>query len=85
MIRLSGKAGGHPLSARLRSVTVPTLVIHGCDDRVVAASRGRATARTIPNAHSREIGGMGNAITRHMYPTVAAAISAHMAQTDGNA
>jgi pimeloyl-ACP methyl ester carboxylesterase len=45
---------------RLRKLQVPTLVIHGLDDRVCDASGGRATAEAIPGAELVLIEGMGH-------------------------
>jgi pimeloyl-ACP methyl ester carboxylesterase len=47
----------------LRSVTVPTLVMHGSRDRLIDPSGGRHTAEVIPGARFVEIEGMG-----HDYP-----------------
>ena len=37
---------------RLRSISAPTVVIHGTKDRLVRPSGGRATAKAIPGARS---------------------------------
>lgn len=47
----------------LRSVTVPTLVVHGDKDRLVPIEAGRLTADCIPGARFEVIEGMG-----HDYP-----------------
>jgi pimeloyl-ACP methyl ester carboxylesterase len=47
----------------LRSVTVPTLVLHGSRDTLIAPTGGRRTAELIPGARYVEIEGMG-----HDYP-----------------
>ena len=47
----------------LRSVTVPTLVLHGSRDRLIQPSGGRHTADVVPGARYVEIEGMG-----HDYP-----------------
>jgi pimeloyl-ACP methyl ester carboxylesterase len=47
----------------LRSVTVPTLVVHGSRDTLIQPSGGRHTAEVIPDARYVEIEGMG-----HDYP-----------------
>jgi pimeloyl-ACP methyl ester carboxylesterase len=47
----------------LRSVTVPTLVMHGSRDSLIQPSGGRHTAEVIPNARYVEIECMG-----HDYP-----------------
>jgi pimeloyl-ACP methyl ester carboxylesterase len=50
--------------ARIGALTMPTLVIHGEDDRLVPASNGRVLARRIPGA---ELVLLPNA--SHVYPT----------------
>jgi pimeloyl-ACP methyl ester carboxylesterase len=47
-------------TARLRSVRVPTLVIHGTSDPMFDVSGGRATAAAIPGAELIVIDGMGH-------------------------
>ena len=47
----------------LKSLKVPTLVIHGDADRLVPLDAGRATAKVVSGAHLRIIKGMG-----HDYP-----------------
>ncbi len=47
----------------LRSVSVPTLVMHGSRDTLIQPSGGRHTAEVIPGARYVEIEGMG-----HDYP-----------------
>ena len=44
----------------LRTVDVPTLVVHGLADKMVHASGGRATARAIPGAELLLVPGMGH-------------------------
>lgn len=50
--------------AMLRSISAPTLVIHGTDDVLVRPSGGRATAKQIPDARLLEIDGMGHDLPR---------------------
>lgn len=45
---------------RLRSLRVPTLVIHGNDDKMVHVSGGRATAAAVPGAELVIVDGMGH-------------------------
>jgi pimeloyl-ACP methyl ester carboxylesterase len=47
-------------TAELRSITAPTLVIHGDTDRMVHPSGGRATAAAIPGSRHLEIPGMAH-------------------------
>ena len=44
----------------LRRIKVPTLVIHGSEDRMISPSGGRATAKAIPGAKLLKIKGMGH-------------------------
>lgn len=44
----------------LKTVQVPTLVIHGSDDPLLPVACGRETAELIPNAVLQEIDGMGH-------------------------
>jgi len=62
-------------TARLRSIAVPTLVIHGADDRMVDVSGGRATAAAIPGAELVVIDGMGHDLPRTLWPQLAAKIA----------
>jgi pimeloyl-ACP methyl ester carboxylesterase len=68
--------------ARLRTLSVPTLVIHGTADRMVAPSGGRHTARAIPNARLLMIEGMGHDLPRGAWPRIVDAIADHAARAD---
>ncbi len=46
--------------ARLRALSVPTVVIHGLADKMVHVSGGRATAAAVPGAELLLIDGMGH-------------------------
>jgi pimeloyl-ACP methyl ester carboxylesterase len=61
-------------AARLRAVTVPTLVIHGVADKMVHASGGRATAAAIPGAELLLIDGMGHDLPPALFSTFIDAI-----------
>jgi pimeloyl-ACP methyl ester carboxylesterase len=61
-------------SARLKSVKVPALVIHGLADRMVHVSGGRATAAAIPGAELLLIDGMGHDLPEPLHETVASGI-----------
>jgi len=61
-------------SLALRSVRVPTLVIHGMQDRMVHVSGGRATSTAIPGSELLLIDGMGHDLPRGLWPTYAEAI-----------
>jgi pimeloyl-ACP methyl ester carboxylesterase len=61
-------------TAELRRITAPTLVIHGTNDRLIAPSGGRATARAIPGARLVLIEGMGHDLPRGAWPQMLDAI-----------
>ncbi|MFV8230010.1 alpha/beta fold hydrolase [Mycolicibacterium peregrinum] len=59
----------------LRSVKVPTAVIHGRDDRLIYPSGGRATAAAIPSATLLEIAGMAHGLPRQLWPQIVGALT----------
>lgn len=63
--------------ARLKSVTAPTLVIHGVDDPLVPVEGGRDTAAHIQGAKLHEIPGMGHDLPLELVDEIAGAIAAH--------
>jgi pimeloyl-ACP methyl ester carboxylesterase len=54
----------------LRSITAPTLVVHGTADRLVRPSGGRATAAAIPGADLIEVEGMGHDLPAGAWPRI---------------
>jgi pimeloyl-ACP methyl ester carboxylesterase len=68
---------------RLRSIKVPTLVIHGADDRMCDVSGGRATASAIIGAELEVIEGMGHNIPRVLWPRIASLISNLVQRVEG--
>ena len=62
-------------SEDLRRLDLPTLVIHGADDPLIAVDGGRATAAAIPGAELLIIDGMGHELPRPVWPTVAERIA----------
>ena len=65
----------------LRSVSVPTLVIHGRADPLVPVECGIDTARAVPGAELLVIDGMGHALPITMWPQIVEAIARHAAET----
>lgn len=59
---------------RLRSLRVPTLVVHGTADKMVHVSGGRATAAAIPGAELLLVDGMGHDLPSALFETYAAGI-----------
>ena len=64
-------------TAELRAIDVPTLVIHGDADRLVAPSGGRATAKAISGARLLTIEGMGHDLPRGAWPRIIDAVEEH--------
>jgi pimeloyl-ACP methyl ester carboxylesterase len=61
---------------RLRSLRVPTLVIHGDSDILVPVENGRKVAASVPGARLVEIEGMGHDVPRRVWERVADEIAA---------
>lgn len=61
----------------LRSVTTPTLVIHGDADPLVPVAAGYATAKAIPNAKLLIIPGMGHSLPIETWPQIVEVIAEH--------
>lgn len=55
----------------LRSIRIPTLVIHGDSDKMVNISGGRATAAAIPGAELATFEGMGHGLPKPLWPEFA--------------
>jgi pimeloyl-ACP methyl ester carboxylesterase len=64
----------------LRTITVPTVVIHGTKDKLVPVSGGRATAKAIPGAQLVLIEGMGHDLPRGAWPRILDAIEENAAR-----
>jgi pimeloyl-ACP methyl ester carboxylesterase len=67
----------------LRSLDVPTLVVHGEDDPLIPASGGRATAAAIPGAELWTVPGMGHDLPRDIWPDLIRRIGALAEAVDG--
>lgn len=61
----------------LSQLTVPTLVIHGLDDTLIAPSGGERTAALIPGAELLLLEDMGHDRPRPLWPALRDAILAH--------
>lgn len=62
-------AGGNR-TRELRTVTTPSLVIHGSQDPLIHPDGGRATARAIPGARFELVEGLGHSLPRGSWPHV---------------
>jgi pimeloyl-ACP methyl ester carboxylesterase len=67
----------------LKKIEVPTLVIHGTEDKMIRPSGGRATAKAIPGARLMMIEGMGHDLPRGVWPQLIDAIAVHARAADG--
>jgi proline iminopeptidase len=65
------------LSARLRQIRVPTLVIHGAADPLVPPACGIDVARQVPGARLEVIEGMGHDLPDQLIERLLALIDAH--------
>jgi pimeloyl-ACP methyl ester carboxylesterase len=61
-------------SRGLRSVRVPTLVVHGLADKMVHVSGGRATAAAVRGAELLLVPGMGHDLPAALHPVLTDAI-----------
>lgn len=69
-------------SELLKTISAPTLVLHGEDDPLVPVEGGRDTARLVPGAVLKTIPGWGHDIPTALIPTLAEAIAGHCAAAD---
>jgi pimeloyl-ACP methyl ester carboxylesterase len=60
----------------LRSLDVPTLVVHGEDDPLIPVDGGEATAAAIPGAELWTVPGMGHDLPRPLWPELIARVGA---------
>ena len=70
-------------TGQLASLDVPTLVVHGLHDPLVAPSGGIALAKRIPGARFLGFAGMGHDLPRDLWPEFADAIAALTRRADG--
>ncbi len=64
-------------SGALGQVTVPTLVLHGRDDTLIAPDGGERTAELIPGAHLLMLADMGHDLPEPLWPLIVAAATEH--------
>jgi pimeloyl-ACP methyl ester carboxylesterase len=66
----------------LRTITAPTLVIHGDADPLIALSGGKATAKAIPGARLMVVPGMGHGLPERLWPLLVDAIAGHVERAE---
>lgn len=70
-------------SAQLRTITKPTLILHGDADPLVRVSHGIDCARKIPRARLKIIPGMGHDLAPGLLPILADALVEHFRASGG--
>lgn len=65
-------------SARLAELAVPTLVIHGRDDTLIAPDGGQRTAELIPTASFLFLADMGHDLPEPLWPMIVGAVADHI-------
>jgi pimeloyl-ACP methyl ester carboxylesterase len=68
-------AGTHDAYRELPQITARTLVVHGCEDRMIPIDNGRLIASRIPGARMLELPRTG-----HLYPTEVPGIDAQISE-----
>ena len=76
---------GSPRNDVLKSVSAPTLVIHGADDPLVPVEAGRDTADSIPGAELIIVPGMGHDMTVALTPVLEKHVGDFLARVEGRA
>jgi pimeloyl-ACP methyl ester carboxylesterase len=79
--QLAAIIGAGDRTKDLAGIRAPTLVIHGSDDKMIAPSGGRATAKAIPGAELMIIEGMGHDLPRGAWEQIADAIARNAARS----
>jgi pimeloyl-ACP methyl ester carboxylesterase len=77
--QLSAVLGSPARTEQLRTLAMPTLVMHGTLDRLVDISGGRHTAEVVPGARLIELDGMGHDLPVALWPQFVEATIDHIA------
>jgi pimeloyl-ACP methyl ester carboxylesterase len=77
--QLAAMVASGPRAEALARLAVPTLVIHGLDDTLIAPSGGERTAALVPGAELLLVEDMGHDRPRPLWPTLRDAILKHTA------
>lgn len=80
LVWLAAAAAGHDTRERISEIAVPTLVLTGADDSLIAPERQAELAAAIPSAVHRTIEGAGHDVTIDRPAEVAAAVREHLAR-----
>jgi pimeloyl-ACP methyl ester carboxylesterase len=82
--QLAAVVGQPNRTRQLRGLAVPTLVLHGLHDPLVAPSGGIALAKHVPGARFLGFSGMGHDLPRDLWDEFADAITALTRRADGD-
>ncbi len=74
-----------PRHDRLKTLTIPALVIHGADDPVIPAAHGEDAAQSIPGAELLIIPGAGHDFNEALTPVYLEAIGGFVARVEAGA
>jgi pimeloyl-ACP methyl ester carboxylesterase len=66
----------------LKTITAPTLVVHGADDPLVPVEAGKDTAKHVPGAALKIVPGMGHDLAPGLVPILVEAIADHCLAAD---
>ena len=66
----------------IKTVSVPTLVVHGADDTLIPPEAGRQTAELIPGAQFKLVDGMGHDIPPALGQALSAIVIDHIRSTE---
>jgi pimeloyl-ACP methyl ester carboxylesterase len=77
--QLAAMLASGPRAEGLRSLTVPTLVIHGLDDTLIQPDGGERTAELVPGARLLLVEDMGHDRPEPLWPLLTGAILDHTA------
>ena len=66
----------------LKTIAVPTLVVHGADDPLVPVEAGKDTAKHVPGAALKIVPGMGHDLAPGLVPILVEAIADHCLAAD---
>lgn len=72
-------------TAALRTITAPTLVVHGAGDLMVDVSGGRATAEAVPGARLVEVPGLGHHLSPAVVEPLASLVTDHVRSAESRA
>jgi pimeloyl-ACP methyl ester carboxylesterase len=81
--QLLAMAASSDRSATLRTISRPTLIVHGDADPFVRVAHGIDCARKIPGASLKVIPGMGHDLAPGLLPMLSAALISHLQSASG--